>query len=470
MALWPGPACRAAFRNSSLRTPLVFRRALAAPSSGTFSYQTSEAGGVKLASRDLAGPTTTLALVAKAGTRYQPLPGLAEGLEKFAFRTTERRSPLRIVRESELFGATLFSSHTRESVIIGAKFFRDDLPYYVELLGEVATLTEYKGSFKFQGEHHEFVEQVMEQIHEAQRHQLGKVNELALASAHGLAFHRGLGEPVHPTSSSPLTKYLSAEAIGAYSTLAYVKPNVALVANGAEHSELSKWAGEYISNLRTQPMEGVPELVETEQTKYYGGEERIAHAKGNAMVLAFPGSSSLTGGFYKPEIAVLAALLGGRSSIKWTSGFSLLAKIAGQRPGLHINTGSSIYSDAGLLHTTITGPAPAVAEAAAETVSTIKKIAAGEISTEDIKKARAVAQFKELEYGQENMAGLELTGAGLVQTGRPYQLDESAEKIRNVSDTQVREAAKALLDFKASVSTVGDLFQLPYADEIGLMV
>lgn len=310
----------------------------------------------------------------------------------------------------------------------------------------------------------------MDGIHDSQKRQLGKVSELAMASAHGLAFHRGLGEPLHPTSSTPLSRYLSADAIGAYSTLAYKKSNVALVANGADHGELSKWAGEYLSGLRTQKMDGIPDLAETEQTKYYGGEERIAHAKGNAMVLAFPGSSSLTGGFYKPEIAVLAALLGGRSAIKWSSGFSLLGRIGAEHPGLSINTQSSIYSDAGLLHTTITGPAAAVAEAAAETVNTIKKIAAGEISSEDIKKARAQAQFKELEHGQENMAGLELTGAGLVQTGKPYQLDESASQIKDVTEEQVKNAAKALLEFKASVSTVGDLFQLPYAEELGLQV
>ena len=62
------------------------RRGLAAPASGSFQYQAGEAKGVKYASRDFAGPTTTLALVAKAGTRYQPLPGLTEGLANFAFR------------------------------------------------------------------------------------------------------------------------------------------------------------------------------------------------------------------------------------------------------------------------------------------------------------------------------------------------------------------------------------------------
>ena len=62
------------------------RRGLAAAASGSFSYETGEATGVKFASRDLPGPTTHLAVVAKAGTRYQPLPGFSDGLEKFAFK------------------------------------------------------------------------------------------------------------------------------------------------------------------------------------------------------------------------------------------------------------------------------------------------------------------------------------------------------------------------------------------------
>ena len=64
------------------------RRGLAAPASGTFSYETSEAAGVKIASRDLPGPMTTVAVVARAGTRYQVLPGFADGLENFAFKVS----------------------------------------------------------------------------------------------------------------------------------------------------------------------------------------------------------------------------------------------------------------------------------------------------------------------------------------------------------------------------------------------
>jgi ubiquinol-cytochrome c reductase core subunit 2 len=80
-------ACRGAQRALTQRALVpTQRRGLAAPASGSFQYETGDAKGVKFASRDLAGPTTTLALVARAGTRFQPLPGLTEGLEKFAFR------------------------------------------------------------------------------------------------------------------------------------------------------------------------------------------------------------------------------------------------------------------------------------------------------------------------------------------------------------------------------------------------
>ena len=74
-----------------LRASLVTQR----PAS-TSSIETGEAGGVKFASRDLPGPTTTLTVVSKAGSRYQPLPGFTDALEKFAFKVSTcvpRRTP-----------------------------------------------------------------------------------------------------------------------------------------------------------------------------------------------------------------------------------------------------------------------------------------------------------------------------------------------------------------------------------------
>ena len=118
-------------------------RGLASAASGTFSYQTGDAAGVKIASRDLPGPTTHLAVVARAGSRYEPLPAFSDGLEKFAFKNTSRRSALRIVRETELLGGELSAYHSRENLVLSTKFLRDDLPYFAELLSEVISQTKF---------------------------------------------------------------------------------------------------------------------------------------------------------------------------------------------------------------------------------------------------------------------------------------------------------------------------------------
>ncbi|CAN9361832.1 unnamed protein product [Alternaria alternata] len=443
-------ACRGAQR--AARVPPVSqcqRRGLAAPASGSFQYQSGEAKGVKYASRDFAGPTTTLALVAKAGTRFQPLPGLTEGLANFAFRGTERRSTLRIVRESELLGASLNAHHSRENLVLEAKFLRDDLPYFVELLGEVASSTKYQP--------HVYAEEVLPMIHFAHKKFLASVTDMATQSAHSLAFHRGLGVPTASAAPTPYTKYLDAETIEWYSKIAYAKPNFAVVANGADHGEFSKWVGEFFENVPSAPVQ--ESGIGADQSKYFGGEERIAHDGGNAMVIAFPGSSSFTGKFYKPEIAVLSSLLGGESAVKWSQGFTKLGQAAAQ--GAKVKTTSAIYSDAGLLYTTITGSAKAVAQTAQASVDAIKKIAAGEISSEEVSKAKAAAKFKELEHGQDIRAGLELTGNGLIHNTQPYQIDEVAKKIDGVTEESVKKAAKELLENTASVSSVGDLFVLP---------
>ncbi|KAG8526295.1 uncharacterized protein KY384_000288 [Bacidia gigantensis] len=436
-------------------------RQLATAASGSFNYETGEAAGVKIASRDLPGPTTHLAVVAKAGTRFQPLPGYSDGLEKFAFKNTYKRSALRITRESELLGGELSSYHSRENLVLSAKFLRDDLPYFAELLGETISLTKFTG--------HELHEEVNPIIDLARKKLLGSTSEFAINSAHGVAFHRGLGNPLHPSSSTPITQYLQEDLLQQFSTVAYAKPNFAVVANGASFSDLNKWVGQFFTDSPSIPRVDVPDSGKA-PSKYYGGEERVAHASGNTLILGFPGSSSFTGGSYKPEISVLTALLGGQTTIKWSPGFSLLSKATEAYPQAHISTTHQIYSDAGLLTVSLTGNASQVRDASKEVVKTIKEIAGGKVGSEDIKKAKATAKFRALESGQNIDTGIELTGAGLVQGGKAYQIDEVGKSIDGVTDEQVKKAAKALLDGKASVSAVGDLYVLPFAEEIGLNV
>ena len=73
--------------------PAARRNYSAAVSGSTSnSYENADIKGIRVASRDVSGPTTKLAIVAKAGTRYQTLPGLTQGLEQFAFKVSGHRN------------------------------------------------------------------------------------------------------------------------------------------------------------------------------------------------------------------------------------------------------------------------------------------------------------------------------------------------------------------------------------------
>lgn len=303
----------------------------------------------------------------------------------------------------------------------------------------------------------------------AQLQQLGSARDLALSSVHGIAFHRGLGTPLHPSSSTALEEYINAENLADFGSAAYAKPNIAVVANGADHKDLGKWVGQFFEDVRSSPFSGIPSL-ESPPSKYYGGEERISHNGVSTMILGFSGSSSFAapGNNFKPEYNVLAALLGGDSSIKWSRGFSILSQ-ASAETGARVSTTNASYSDAGLLYIEMRGGAKGVAAAAKKVVEALKSLS-NTIKEEDFMKAKALAKFKALEGGQNIDVGLELTGSGLINGGKPHQLDEIAQAIQGVKLEAVKEAAKAAIEGKASVSSVGDLFVLPWAEEMGLGV
>ena len=237
-----------------------------------------------------------------------------------------------------------------------------------------------------------------------------------------------------------MTKYLHEELLQQYSQAAYAKPNFAVVANGAAHQDLKKWVGQFFRESPDTVSSDLPSGG-TSPSKYYGGEERIAHDGGNTMILAFPGSSSFTGGAYKPEMAVLASLLGGQSTIKWSPGFSLLSKATEEYPQAHISTTHHTYSDAGLLTVSLSGNARQVRGASQAVVKALKDTAAGKVSSEEIRKARASAKFQALDSGQNIDTGIELTGAGLAQGGKAFQIDEVGKSMDGVTEDQVKKVS-----------------------------
>jgi ubiquinol-cytochrome c reductase core subunit 2 len=60
-------------------------------------------------------------------------------------QNTKKRTAFRVTRETELLGGLLSSSSSRENVAVSAQCLREDIPYFLEALADVALLTNYAG-------------------------------------------------------------------------------------------------------------------------------------------------------------------------------------------------------------------------------------------------------------------------------------------------------------------------------------
>lgn len=152
-------------------------------------------------------------------------------------------------------------------------------------------------------------------------------------------------------------------------------------------------------------------------------------------MIAFPGSSF---GTFKPEVAVLSALLGGQPNVKWSPGFNLLSKTNATTPGANSTANNLAYSDAGLFTIQISGAASVVSSHAKQAVAALKGIAEGKVSKENLTKAIAKAKFDALEASQSGVATLLSAGSGIIHTGKPFQIVETVKSIDGVTAEKLK--------------------------------
>lgn len=204
------------------------------------------------------------------------------------------------------------------------------------------------------------------------------------------------------------------------------------MADGATPVALSKWVELFFKDI---PATAATPLS-SPASKYYGGQVRTDSVYNNAVVIAFS-TAGLNAA--DPASAVLAALLGGDRSIKWTPGFSLLGKATAGIPAETVAR-NLLYSDAGLFTIQISGgSAAAVRKAAEEAVKVVKSVADGTVSKEDLAKAVAKAKFDALSANESGSAALTAAGSAVLHGLKAFQAAETksystvtADKLKTV--------------------------------------
>lgn len=279
---------------------------------------------VKLVSRDTPGNLSTLSVKVNNSGSKAGKAGVAHLLAKFAFLNTEVKSALRFTRESELLGGDFTSYITRDAIVLNTKFLKQDLPYYVEALGNVLA----KPSFR----PHEFTETVLPAAKAEHAHAYADNQFVALEHLHELSFRRGLGQPLYFDSAAPI----SLDEVKQFASQAYTAGNVSVFASGVNENDLSGFLSETaFSSLPSGAAKAAP--VKT----YTGHEARFRKAGASTAAIAVPVAK---GDFAKYE--VLSAALG--TSI-----------LPGANAPLTVIPGADSrlykYEDAGLFVVSVTG-------------------------------------------------------------------------------------------------------------------
>lgn len=406
-------------RSVASARPAFVRSALTARA-----FSTAEVAGIPVAVREDERPVSKVQLVFKAGARYGQAPGVAHALSKFAFQNTAKRSALRLVRESELLGGALTSSVDRENLILSATFLREDLPYFVEALADTTQNSLFKK--------YEYKENVVPYVIADSKAAYSCPVYASEAAAFETAFRSGLGNSVYAESYSPV----SLEQVTDFAKEAYAKANVSIAATNVNAEDLKSFVADHFSSLPQGSALSSP------AAKAFSGESRTKAAGPSALTLVFPSTST------SPAAAVLANVLGGSSSIKWSTGSNVLGRIA-SKTGATLKSSYTPFSDASAVSISISGSDAAISEAAALVSSELKAIASS-ISEEDVKKAVAFTKFAQAELAE-----------GSVPVPSYATVDASS-----VSAKAVSEAAAALVKGPVALGAYGNVTSLPYLDEL----
>lgn len=221
--------------------------------------------------------------------------------------------------------------------------------------------------------------------------------------------------------------------MAAFAQAVYTKPNIAIVADGATQDNLTKWIDPFFRDVPSSSTS--PLQLFTEASKYYGGEQRTSLSGANALLIAFPGFNLSSD---KADVAILTALLGGESNIKWSPGFSLLGKAAAAAPGANIVAKNLAYTDAGLLTIQVTGSPVAVRKGAEEAVKALKSVAESGVTKEVLTKAIAKAKFDLLSANELTGAGMVSAGNSLIHGGKIFEVASALKSYESVTAEKVK--------------------------------
>ncbi|GBG84704.1 hypothetical protein CBR_g39080 [Chara braunii] len=415
--------------------------------------------GMKIASEDTPGPTTTVGLYIDSGSVYETAGnnGVSHLLERMSFKTTNNRTHFRLIREVEAIGGNVQASASREQMAYTGDALRTHMPEILELLADSVR-------------NPKFVEwEVKEQLARVKAEVSEMANNpqsLMVEALHSAGYAGALGRPLLCPESN--VGRLDSAACREFVEANYTAPRMVLAASGVDHSDLLAVAEPLFSDL---PKVALPP---TPLTEYVGGDWRLAaDAPVTHVALGF----EFPGGWRNEKdavaISVLQMLMGGGGS--FSAGgpgkgmySRLYTRVLNQHGQVNSCTAfNSIYNSTGLFGIHGTAPSAFIASLVDIMCEEFLAVATpGGVTETELQRAKNATISHVLMNLESRVVTTEDIGRQILTYGHRKPPAEFCSMVEALSADDITAIAAKITKTPLSMASWGDVVHVPRFDQV----
>ncbi|XP_065826787.1 cytochrome b-c1 complex subunit 2, mitochondrial-like [Oscarella lobularis] len=432
------------------------------PSSEPFAKPPSEGvkiskldNGFTVTSLETHSPVAKVALLVKAGSRYEAAEslGVTHHLRATAFMATKDRTAFRVSREIDHLGGNLSASSTRDHFIYSAECLREYVEPVVDTLANVSLDPIFQPW--------EVADQTrlvqLELAMAAQSPHVGIVEDL-----HKAAFRSTLGNSLYCLPH--VVGRINPDQLRSHVSSHFHPDRMVLAGIGVNHDELLKLA--LASFGRTSTSFHGSDVA----SKYYGGEIRTETNSDLVHAALVSEGASFVGDDYF-AVGVLQRVLGVTPFIKWGSNTAssrvnkAASDAAGGSPAMASGFNAA-HSDSGLFGLYVVCYAENAGKVIKAAVGEFASAAMGNISEEEVTRAKNQFKANILMDNEDSSSLLFDIGTQVILRKSYTNAQAAADAVDKVTKDQVIKVAKRIFNGKPTFVARGKLHQTPYLDEL----
>mmetsp|Transcript_11877 Transcript_11877/g.17711 ORF Transcript_11877/g.17711 Transcript_11877/m.17711 type:complete len:441 (+) Transcript_11877:23-1345(+) len=386
--------------------------------------------GLSLISHDTGDKTACLSMVLNSGSRHETITEYGASLlaQRLAFKTTQKRSAIRLNRDLHDAGVVTGCAAGRENIIYSAECPPDAAGIALQAIAETI-----HSPMLSKWEMNDIKEKYINAIDIPN---FKRSTRLMLSEAiHAAAFgpYSPLGHPLYTPC------HIDPESYAASWEKKISPKKMTLVGVGVSHEALLNFGDE----LFTDEKEGVPGMI---SSPFVGGENLVHLAGASNCCVALVLESS-PAGKDAATLTLLKHLLG--------------IRLSSSMPGTEV--ASSSYADAGFVALTAECSAANSAKTLESVAKVLAKLAAAAPTSEEIKSAVKSAQIDLLEKSHGSAFKTAHFLAGEIRSASPGELSK-------VTGKALQEACAKMVKSKIGLAGVGNMGHVPSLDKIKTML